>query len=54
MEENKMRIVSKNLLIVAAVTFLAAGSLTRAAQVMDFGWRFAFGHATGTFSYFAI
>jgi beta-galactosidase len=59
------------------VTFLAAGSLARAAQViesaaahpprerllMDFGWRFAFGHATdvakdfdhatGQFSYFA-
>ena len=72
-----MRIASKNLLVVAAATFLAAGSLARAAQViesaaahsprerllMDFGWRFAFGHAsdvakdfnhaTGQFSYFA-
>ena len=72
-----MRIASNNLLVVAAATFLAAGSLARAGQViepaaahspreqllMDFGWRFAFGHAsdvakdfnhaTGQFSYFA-
>jgi beta-galactosidase len=77
LEENTMIIASKNLLVVAAVTFLAAGSLVCADQVVesgaahsprerllvDFGWRFAFGHAsdvakdfnhaTGQFSYFA-